>query len=214
MISMLVEDEDMLRKEHRLLESTRKIGARLADYALAVENDRPLAPVINYARQEFYVNVENPLLIVAGMAGIIEVDRFALPGRDMPTIKTELTYMEIGDLALLFTPGELFPELVYGGALRAEESATGQGPEGNPPILTETAGNPDLVVFGLSNDEIGYVLPPNDFFLNPEQPYLDKGIDIHGRRHYEETNSAGPDTAAAIQAALERVMGVVREAKG
>ncbi len=213
MISMRVEDEDTLRKEHRLLESTRRIGARLAEHALAIDNDRPLSPVIDYARQEFYVNVENPLLTVAGMAGIIEVDRFVLPGRDMPTIKTELTYMEIGELALLFTPGELFPELVYGGALPAEESATGQGPEVNPPILTETARRPDLVVFGLANDEIGYVLPPNDFFLHPERPYLEKGIDAFGRRHYEETNSAGPETAKAVSDALERVMGAVERAK-
>ena len=213
MISMLVEDENTLRREHRLLESTRNIGARLADYALSINNDVLLSAVINYARQEFFVNVENPLLTAAGMVGIIEVDRYAAPGRDMPVIKTELTYMEIGNLPLLFLPCELFPELAYGGALPADASATGQGPEINPPILTETAGAENLVIFGLSNDEIGYVIPPNDFLLNDERPYLDKGIDAHGRRHYEETNSAGPGTAKAISGALERVMRAVNLAK-
>ncbi len=213
MISMLVPDENLLRREHRLLESTRNIGTRLADYAIAIDNDIPVSPVINFARQEFFVNVENPLLTAAGMVGIIEVDRYAVPGRDMPIIKTELTYMEIGDLPLLFLPCELFPELAYGGALSAAESATGQGPEVNPPLLTETAGAENLVIFGLSNDEIGYVIPPNDFFLNDERPYLDKGIDVHGRRHYEETNSAGPGTAAAVSEALRQVMRAVNAAK-
>lgn len=35
---------------------------------------------------------------------------------------------------------------------------------------------------------------------------MDKAIDIHGRRHYEETNSMGPKTAATIAAALEKTV--------
>ena len=213
MISMKVEDENTLRREHRLLESTRGIGTRLADYAISIDNDKPLSPRLNFIRQAFYVNVENPLLTVAGMVGIIEVDRYALPGRDMPTILTELTYMEVDTLPLLFLPCELFPELAYGGALEADASATGKGAEINPPLLTKTAGRDDLVIFGLTDDEIGYVLPPNDFFLNPEKPYLDKGVDALGRRHYEETNSAGPETAAAIGNTFARVMERVNQTK-
>ena len=156
--------------------------------------------------------VENVLLTVAGMAGVIGVDRYALPN-GKTAIRTELTYMEVGGLPLLFLPGELFPELVYGGALEAGCSATGKGPEVNPPTLLEIAGDDRLVVFGLANDEIGYVLPPNDFFLNPEKPYLDKGVDRLGRRHYEETNSAGPETARVIAQAFAETMALVRKGK-
>ncbi len=213
MISMKVEDENLLRKERRLLESTRRIGRRLADYALGISEERTLAPRLNYITQLFYVPVENRLLTIAGMVGIISVDRYMLPdGR--AAILTELTYMEIGDLNLLFLPGELFPELVYGGALGAEASATGLGPEANPPTLCDIAGDKDLLVFGLAGDEIGYVIPPNDFYLHPEKAYLDKGIDRLGRRHYEETNSAGPGAAAAIAAALEKAIAAVRKFYG
>ena len=212
MISMKVENEDLLRQEHRLLENTRAIGRRLGEYAAAIRNDDPLAPQIDLIRQEFYVPVENALLAVAAMANIISVDRYRLPdGR--AAVKSELTYMEIGGLPLLLLPGEFFPELVYGGALPKEASATGKGPEINPPTLLEIAGDDRLLVFGLANDELGYIIPPNDFYLHPQLPYMEKGIDPYGRRHYEETNSPGPETAAAVAAAFADMMQTVREAK-
>lgn len=215
MISMLVEDEDKHRKNHTLLESTRRIGSRLADYAISIRDETELKPRVDFIRQEFYVDVDNPLLTVAGMVGIIDVTRYQRPGsKAIASIRTEMTYMEIDTLPLLFLPCELFPELAYGGALSAEGSATGQGPEVNPPLLVDIAGREDLVIFGLSNDEIGYVLPPNDFWLNEDKPYLDAGRDRLSRRHYEETNSAGPATAAAIANTFQRVMETVRKAKG
>ena len=57
----------------------------------------------------------------------------------------------------------IFPELVFGGALSAEESGTGNGPEVNPDLLCDITGDKDILIFGLANDELGYVLPPNDF---------------------------------------------------
>ena len=210
MISMKIEDENILRDEHRLLESTRKIGYALARYALTIKDEKELEPRISYITQEFYVPVENTLLTIAAAAGIISVDRYFLPA---PAVKTELSYFEIGSLPLLFLPCELFPELAYGGYLKAEESATGKGSEMNPPPLIDICGNNELIIFGLSNDEIGYVIPPNDYWLNEKKPYLDKGIDRLGRRHYEETNSAGPDAAKAIADALIKAMKNVNETK-
>ena len=211
MISMRVDEEDLLRREHRLLESTRRIGRRLADHAIGITQERELKPHVGYASQVFYVPVENPLLSAAALVGIIQASPFYLP--EGPAVRTVTTYMEIGGLPLVFLPGELFPELVYGGALTAEDSATGTGPEVNPPILADLIGKKDFTVFGLADDEIGYVLPPNDYYLNPDQPYLEKGVDRFGRRHYEETNSAGPGAAGAIAAALARLTECVKKLK-
>ncbi len=210
MISMKIENEALLRKEHRLPENTRAIGRRLAEYALNLTEETRLAPRLDFIRREFYVPVENSLLTLAGMAGVIAVNRYCLPGGGL-AVKSELTYMVLGDLPLLFLPGEFFPELVYGGALEAAASATGRGPEANPPTLTDIAGDERLLVFGLANDELGYVIPPNDFYLHPEKPYLEKGIDRHSRRHYEETNSAGPLTAAAFAEAFRKAMEKARK---
>ena len=210
MISMNIPEEDLLRKEHRLLESTRRIGERLAEYAINIKDEKELHPRISRITQPFYVEVENSLLSVAGQIGIIDVDRYYLPA---PAVKTQLTYMEIDSVPMLFLPCELFPELAYGGYLSAAASGTGKGPEINPTPLCDIIGNKDTVIFGLSDDELGYVIPPNDFFLHPEKPYLEKGIDAHERRHYEETNSAGPQTARIIADTLTKVMETVNRKK-
>ena len=98
----------------------------------------------------------------------------------------------------LFLPCEIFPELVFGGFLSAEESATGNGGEVNPEILADIVEDKNIMVCGLANDELGYVVPPNDFILNKTAPYLENARDKHNRRHYEETNSMSPYIAQEI----------------
>lgn len=214
MISMQIDDENLLRKEHRLLESTRNIGYKLAGYALSIENEIQLKPKMSYIRQEFYCPVENPVLTIACQVGILTADRYSMPGeKGVGALKTEISYIEIDTLKILMIPCELFPELAYGGYLSAEESAEGKSPDVNPAPLTETAEDKNLLIFGLANDELGYVLPPNDFMLNDVQPYMDKAIDRLGRRHYEETNSMGPRTAQFISDAFEKVLDTVKKTK-
>ncbi len=199
MISMDVPDEDALRKEHRLLESTRKIGYKLADYALKISDEEKLQPVINYGRREFYARVENTILTIACMVGLLEAERFA--DKKFPKLmclKTEASIFEIGNKKMLFLPCEIFPELVFGGFLSGEESATGNGGEVNPEILAHIVEDKNIMVCGLANDELGYVLPPNDFILHETAPYLENGRDKHNRRHYEETNSMSPCIAQEI----------------
>lgn len=199
MISMDVPEEDKLRKEHRLLESTRKIGYKLADYALKINDEEKLQPVINYGRREFYARVENTILTVACMVGLLEADRYA--DKKYPKLmclKTEISIFEIGNKKMLFLPCEIFPELVFGGFLSADESATGNGGEVNPEILADIVEDKNIMVCGLANDELGYVVPPNDFILNKTAPYLENARDKYNRRHYEETNSMSPYIAQEI----------------
>ncbi len=213
MISMEIEDEDKLRRENRLLESTRNIGYKLADYAMNIGNEKLLSPRISFIKQEFYVPVENPVLTIACQIGLLNADAYSVPYSDKKALKTELNYYEIDDLAILMIPCELFPELAYGGYLDENESAEGLSPEINPIPLVEIAGNKELLIFGLANDELGYVIPPNDFMLNTDSPYLDKAIDRFGRRHYEETNSMGPETAQIIADNFSVIMNKVNTAK-
>lgn len=207
MISMDIPDEKILRDEHRLIESTRNIGYKLADYALSIDKDKKLQALVNFARKEFYADVENPVLTIACDIGILTADKFAR--KDAPNywcLKSEITYFEIGGKKILLLPGELFPELVFGGALSAEESATGKGPEYNPKLLCDIVKDEKVLVFGLANDELGYILPPNDFILHEKSPYIENGRDKHDRRHYEETNSMGPKTAQVIADAVQEII--------
>lgn len=213
MISMEIEDEDRLRRENRLLESTRSIGYKLADYALSIKKEKKLDPRISYIKQEFYVPVENPVLTIACQLGLLNADAYSVPYSDKKALKSEISYYEIDTLKILMLPCELFPELAYGGYLSEDESAEGLSPDINPEPLTEIADDDDLLIFGLANDELGYVLPPNDFMLNDDSPYLDKAIDRFGRRHYEETNSMGPETAEIIADNFRTLINKVNTAK-
>lgn len=63
-----------------------------------------------------------------------------------------------------------------------------------------------LLIVGLANDEIGYIVPPSDFLLNEELPYLSRVVDYKGEDHYEETNSVGYHCADAIALAFREAL--------
>ena len=114
---------------------------------------------------------------------------------------------------MLFLPCELFPELAYGGYLDAEGSAEGKSPDINPTPLLEIAQDDNMLIFCLANDFTGYVIPPNDFYLNPVTPYIEGVRDRLDRRHYEETNSLGPVTASVVAEVFTGIMDTVNKTK-
>lgn len=213
MISMDIPNEKEIRDNGSdFSQSTADIGRKLADYALSIENETLLKPKIGFIRQEVYFKAENLLLLIAAKAGILKAKEYRMADKSGFAMKSEISYLEIDSLKILMLPCEIFPELVYGGYLSAEESATGFGGEINPVPLQEIVGD-DVMIIGLANDELGYVLPPNDFILHPETPYFENGRDIHNRRHYEETNSLGPETAAVIAETVKEIINTVEKAK-
>lgn len=192
------------------IKSTKMAGEQLGQAAIAINNDRKLEPKVNLFRQEYYSEVDNYVLLLAEKIGIFKAAKSAIgEGGLHMSIKTEMTYVNIGGLQMLLLPCEIFPELVYGGYLSSEESAEGKSPDINPTPLTQIANDDDLLIFGLSNDEIGYVVPPNDFFLNPDEPYINGGKDRLDRKHYEETNSLGPKTAQTVADVFAGIMNVI-----
>lgn len=195
--------------------STVITGEKLADVALSIDNEKKLEPKINFIRQELYVEAENYVLIAAAKINLIpSVPRDIGKGSINMGLLTEMSYYEIGDFKALFVPGEIYPELVYGGYLSAEESAEGKDSSENPMPLADIAEDRGLVVFGLANDEIGYIVSPNDFMLHSELPYIDQVVDRLDRRHYEETNSLGPNTAHIIADTFTKMIDKVKKAKG
>ena len=189
--------------------STELAGHRIAELALSVENERKLEPKIGTMSQDIYLACDNTLLTLGGVLKVIPAQMHATgEGRFGVSLKSAVNYFEIGGLRILTVPGEMFPELAYGGYLE-EDLASGGSPEQNPAPLLEIAGDPDLVMFGLGDDELGYIIPPNDFYLDEKRPYFTNGHDRHGRKHYEETVSTGKGTAAVIaetwKGMLERI---------
>lgn len=217
MISMEIKDEAEIKKSGSdFSQSTMDIGHKLAGYALSIkpEDEKELKPTISIMRQEFYFEADNTVLMLAAKIGIIKAKEYHDGSLSLAhALKSELTYLEIGSLKVLLLPCELFPELAYGGYLNAEQSATGMGEQINPTPLTELAGDPDMMLVGLANDEVGYVIPPNDFLLHDTLPYIEHARDRFDRRHYEETNSLGPDTAAKIASVFKEMLSTVEKSK-
>ena len=192
-------------------ERTRIQGETLAKAALEISNDRELKPEITVLCQKYYAPVDNGLLALMVTIGACSAQRYPCDRGDLGiALQTEITYIKIDDLQILLLPGEPFPEVVYGGAVSAGESATGKGPEINPPALVDVVGDKDLVVFCVTNDMTGYCVVPNDYILHETQPYIEQGTDVKGRRHYHETNSLGYLTNEVIVEVVKDIMSRVR----
>lgn len=167
-------------------------GECLGKAALAINNDKELDCRMTVLRQPFYCPVDNAVLAFLSSLKVMSSLRYPCDrGALGLALKTEMTYMDIGGQKILLLPGENFPETVYGGYATKEDSATGEPESINPTPLIEIANDKNLLVFGVTNDMTGYVVPPNDFILNPKQAYLSNGHDRFGRSHYHETNSLG-----------------------
>ena len=96
-------------------------------------------------------------------------------------ITSEVNLIKIGGLWLATVPGEMLPKL--GLQLKAWMKEAGADVTG---------------IIGLANDELGYILPVEDFKYpwNPFKP----------GKHYEETNSISKEIAPKVMDALRELM--------
>jgi hypothetical protein len=158
-------------------EEAEFMGKKLAGAglkALASVSSEPLS-AISFQKKEIQVKLTNILYKIAFMRKLLPDVR--VKGR----VTTEVNLIKIGDLWLATVPGEMLPKL--GLALKTSLREAGVKIPG---------------VIGLANDELGYILPAEDFKypLNPLNPGA----------HYEETNSIskviGPKVMDAVRSLL------------
>lgn len=182
-------------------------GEKLAKAALSIDNDVKLSAEITVLRQPYYAPVENAVLALMGIINTVNYERAYCEESSLGIgLKTEMTYIRIGSLQILLLPGEAAPEFVYGDYSENETSATGMGPEVNAKPLAKVAEDENLVVFGVSNDMTGYMIPLNDFVLSEEAPYLNEGKDRFGKAHYHETNSLGITTTKVVSDVFSEII--------
>jgi hypothetical protein len=93
-------------------------------------------------------------------------------------------------------PGEIYPEIVNGGIERAPGADFDCDPVEVPPVRQLMPGRVKFV-FGLANDEIGYIIPKSQWDRKP--PYL-YGSE---KRVYGEINSLGPECGPTLHAAFQ-----------
>ncbi|MGO8786481.1 MAG: hypothetical protein ACLQVL_03740 [Terriglobia bacterium] len=114
-------------------------------------------------------------------------------------VRTEVSYMRLllGTRVvaeIVTVPGEIYPELVNGGITRYPGADYPDAPF--EPVIRPHLKSTYQFIFGLANDELGYIIPKAEFDDQP--PWL-----LNSKhRWYGEINSAGPDIAGAVSKAL------------
>jgi hypothetical protein len=119
-------------------------------------------------------------------------------------IQTEVDYAELrargkAVAQIVTVPGEIYPELVNGGIARYEGADYPDAPF--EPILRERLTSKYQFIFGLGNDEIGYLIPKAEWDAEP--PWLKNAKEPW----YGEVNSVGPDAANAV---LETLVALIQ----
>lgn len=192
---------------------TEMEGEALAKAALSIEQEEPLSPKISALCQPFYYPVDNTVLNFLAMLGVMSCDKYPCEKGELKmALRSEMSLIRLGDLQILLLPGELFPALAYGGYRDKNHSAANRPASDNPEPLTEIAEDDKLLIFGVTNDMTGYVVPPNEFVLHPTQPYLSTATDRFGEKHYHETNSLGYLSAETIAETFRAVKQRMEEA--
>ena len=115
--------------------------------------------------------------------------------------RTEVAAIKIGPAMFVSIPGEIYPEIIYGGI----EAPEGQDFDIQPvevPAVKELINEEYKFYFGLSNDEIGYIIPKSEWDNEKPNLYNSK------RGTYGEVNSLGPETAPLL---YKEIVSVIRD---
>ena len=115
-------------------------------------------------------------------------------------MESEVAYLRLGELHVAAIPGELYPEVVYG---KYQEPADPGADFPDAPLerpIAKILPGPKIMVLGLANDELGYILPKRQWDVKPPFAYGKSSA------QYGEKNSVGPETARVlIEALADRV---------
>lgn len=175
----------------KMKEYSKIVAGILSDLAKSGE---AVEPILNVRHAQIDFEVNNFVFLLAASADLCNVKAFKEDGKIYLT--SEIGYVEIGkNIKIIEAPGEILPELVYGGFYSAEEAFNGtKYPyEGIATCFDE---DDEVLVFGLCNDAVGYIVPDND--------YSSSGAE----GHYEETVSTGSKSGTAFSKAFFELLEV------
>ncbi|MEZ4971032.1 MAG: hypothetical protein R2814_15485 [Flavobacteriaceae bacterium] len=178
-------------------EKTKALGDQIALMslmALKQKGDTLANSNISLRAKTIFAPLDNTTFKIASGIGLIKMG--------MPEYfksRTEVGAIRIGPALFLSIPGEIYPEIVYGGIEAPEGREFDVQPMEIPP-LQELISDKYKFYLGLSNDEIGYIIPKSEW--DTEKPYLyNDESDTYG-----EENSLGPETGPIIYKALAEVI--------
>ncbi len=193
-------------------EKAKKLGYEFARIIIDAEKDaKRIDPMINVKMAEVAVPLEYGLLELGAVSGLLGVttvrDKSAPAGY---SVISEVGYLEIGkDIVMLTVPGELVPQLVWGNVVDKTQSYTGT--DWDYEYTADIVGEGKTVlVMGLCNDAIGYIVPDNDYapFIADSLWNTELGEKLWGKpqRHYEEMLSTGSKAGSTVIGALNSLV--------
>ncbi len=155
------------------------------------KNAQPVEPILNITHAQADFEVNNFIFNLAERAGLCNAKAFKENGKVY--LSSEIGYIEIGKtVKILEVPGEVLPEIVYGGFYSAQEAYNGTEYP-HAALNTHFDEADEILVFGLCNDAIGYIVPDNDYSASNEEG------------HYEETVSTGSTAGSSLSKAFEEL---------
>lgn len=180
-------------------EKARAQGQRLAMLALRqLGNDSLVYPLdagqIRLRAKSFDLPLDNKLYRLAAALGVL--DR-GFSG--WFKIRTEVAAWQLGPATFLHQPGEIYPEIINGGIEKPQGQDFTLDPQEIPPVRDMMPGTFKFTV-GLSNDEIGYIIPKSQWDAAPPFTY-----GLH-EAPYGEINSVGPETGPLVYKMMKEVL--------
>lgn len=190
----LIMTEVLVPGEFDAAENCRLTGEAVAQAALSVApaEEKAISPdALSFSSEPVTIPLDNSLFLYYKFLGILGNEAVQGSGATGYALRSSVSALRLGSgaasVTLALLPCEIFPELVTGETLTA----------GDPlPLASLCPG--ELLIVGLCNDELGYVVPPSAFRVDEKLPYFVPSEDGTGENHYEETNSVGPLAAARI----------------
>lgn len=154
-----------------------------------------LEPSISLKTKEVPLKVGNPIFELISKCRVGNYTVAKSDNKQYESV-TEIGVLELGNaLKIAFIPGEIEPDILSGSSSLKKEFAF-SGEDFPEKSLKEVLEYEDLIVFGLTNDACGYIIPDNDFsmmFLGSNK-FMQK---LFGN-HYLEIFSFGKETASTI----------------
>ena len=155
------QEKDLTNKEDASdIENIANYGYALADKVIAIDNEILLVPVLNVAHKEVFLEVDNGILTLAAREDLLNA---VIVKKGLKYVMvTEIGYMELGNkVGVFFCPGEFDPSIIFGGPDSGDAAWKGESWDYAP--LKEMANVENVMVYGLCNDQAGYVLRDNEY---------------------------------------------------
>jgi hypothetical protein len=184
--------------------------ARLTTQAIDSASPINLASSLAISRKQVALPLANQGFRIARALGVLPRPAYAwtgspgTPGQMLDpketqgdiALLTEVAYLQIGELHIACIPGEIYPELILG---KFQDPADPDADFPDAPLEPHALGilpGPHVLIVGLANDEVGYILPKRQWDTKPPYAYKKE------KPQYGEVNSVGPETAPILMKAL------------